>query len=133
MKNPFKSDTEIQQVCIKQKTNRWDDEKLPVMGLYVDSEESAESWGIDPKQQCRDRKTGKYLQFVARSSCIPVKIYRGIDSQDIDIGIVQSETERQAQALIEVQKSKSGSLLWLGICLAMLTLTVCIIVLVVMV
>lgn len=129
MKNPFKKETIYQEVCLLEKTNRVDHFKLPTDTLHMESVDTAEAWGIDSKQQCKDRETGKYIQYISSTSCDPVKIYKGSGIENVDPDLVQSQTEDQSLAFTELNKEKTGSVLWLGICLALLTLTTCIVIL----
>ena len=108
------------------------DERLDVCSIHTESPGSAEAWGLDSDQQCMDRKTGRYLQFISSLSCDPITLYKAADSTTIktDTSLLASQTEDQEMVYIEDGKSKTSGLLWVGICLALLTLTLGIIALI---
>lgn len=118
-----------QDVCLLSETNSVGDERLEAGTTHAESPDTAEAWGLDSNQQCRDEKTGRYIQFISSLSCDPVKIYRSLPVVMANVSLISSQTEDQEMVFTDQGKSKDGRILWVGVCLAMLTLTVCIVVL----
>ena len=118
-----------QDICLLAETNSVSDERLDAGTLHAESPDTAEAWVLDSKQQCKDKKTGRYIQFVSSMNCKPIKIYRNLTQKDIDTSLISSQTEDQELTWVDYGRNKDGRLLWIGICLAMLTLTICIVVL----
>lgn len=118
-----------QDVCLLSETNSVSDERLDAGTIHAESPDTAEAWGLDSKQQCKDEKTGRYIQFISSLSCDPIPIYRESATSAIksNPSLIASQTEDQEMTYIDYGKKKDSRLLWVGICLAMLTLTVCII------
>ncbi len=121
-----------QDVCILPETNSVKDDQLEAGTLHADNIDTAEAWGLDSGQQCKDEKTGRYIQFISSISCTPIQIYfdHGFSRvRKIKTADISSQTEDQEMTFTDRGRSKDGRLLWLGISLAMLTLMVCIVVL----
>jgi len=121
-----------QDVCLMSETNSVSDERLIVGTTHAESPDTAEAWGLDSKQQCRDGKTGRYIQFISSLNCDPVPIYKNVDTKSIktDTALISSQTEDKELVFVETNGSKNSTLTWVGICMALLTLTLCVIALV---
>lgn len=118
-----------QDVCLLSETNRMIDEKLDAGTIHAESPDTAEAWGLDAKQQCKDEKTGRYIQFISSLSCDPIVIYKNPDTAPVkaNTSLISSQTEDQEMTYIDYGKKKDGRLIWVGVCLAMFALTLCII------
>lgn len=118
-----------QDVCLISETNSMNDRHLVAGNIHAESRETAEAWGLDSKQQCKDEKTGRYIQFVSSFSCHPVKIYEGVEINKADVALIASQTEDQELVYVEERGHQDSRVLWVGICLAMICLTTCIVIL----
>jgi len=128
----LKSKKNKQAVCLLSETNSVQDNWLDADILHAESLATTEAWGLDSRQQCKDEKTGQYIQFISSVSCNPVKIYRNggkVEARDTNTALLSSQTEDREMVFIQQGKGHDGRLLWIGICMAMLTLTVCVVVL----
>lgn len=121
-------------VCLLAGTNSAKDDVIDAGTLHAQNYDTAEAWTLNANQQCKDEKSGEYIQFIGSSHCDPIRIYRNHGSQDEDdtnLSALSSDTEDKEMAFLDRGKEKDSRLLWIGICAAMLTLTVCIIALIV--
>ena len=118
-----------QDVCLLSETNSVSDERLEAGTIHAEFPDTAEAWGLDSGHQCKDERTGHYVQFISSLSCDPVRIYRGSEPIKTDTSLIAALTEDQEMTFTDRGRGKDGRLLWVGICLAMLTLTVSIAVL----
>lgn len=123
----FRKKKTRQDVCLITETNRVMDVHLDAGTKHAESEETAEAWGLDSRQQCKDEKTRRYVQFACSLSCDPIAIYRATERVLLksDASLIASQTEDQEMTFIDYGSRKDGRLLWVGITLAALTLTIC--------
>ncbi len=122
-----------QDICLLAETNSVSDERLSAGTIHAESPDTAEAWGLDSRLQCRDEKTGRYIQFVSSLNCDPIPIYKNPDTPAVktNTSLIASQTEDQEMVFVDTTSNRSSTMLWIGICTALLTLTVCVISLVV--
>ncbi len=116
-------------ICLNSETGDAVDVRLNAGINHVETNDTAEAWGLDSSHQCKDSKTGRYIQFVSSLSCDPLPIYSGRPVLTTDMADIASQTEDQELNYVESGNGKSSQLLWVGICCAILSLTLLIAVL----
>lgn len=120
-----------QDVCLIAETNKVSDDKLAVGSIHLECEDTAEAWGLDSRQQCKDEHSNRYIQFIGSLSCDPIKIYRNTNhTVETNTSLTASQTEDKEMVYTEREGSKHTLILWLGVCLSLLILTIAIIALV---
>ena len=114
--------------------NKVEDIKLEAYVTHIESEKTAEAWGMYSRQQCKDESNGRYYQFVSPMSYKPLKIYRGgngskssdksqEESVVDNVAAISSQTEDEEMVFLGNRQSKDSRLLWIGIALAVVALT----------
>lgn len=108
--------------------NRIEDLKLEAYITHLESPKTAEAWAMNPRQQCKDEKTGNYIQFLSPISYKPLKIYRNSNGNkeskvEDNVAVISAQTEDEEMAFLENRQHKDSRLLWLGIILAAVALT----------
>ncbi len=115
-----------QLVCILAETNSVKDAELDASTLHAEYYDTAEAWGLDGCQQCKDATSGRYIQFISNANCDPIRIYQnhGGEVRNVDGALVSSQTEDQEMTFTSQGKNKNGLVIWVGVCVAMITLGV---------
>ena len=125
--NLFKGKS-VQDVCLLTETNSVEDRALESLILHAESPGTAEAWGLDSEQQCRDDKTGRYIQFISSVSCEPVTIYRGADGEkkarDTNTSTISAETEDKEMVYTGQPKGNNGLAIWMAACVTMIVFVV---------
>jgi hypothetical protein len=117
-----------QDVCLLTEMNSVEDRQLDSLILHAESNGTAEAWGLDSEQQCKDEKTGRYVQLISSVSCEPVTIYRGADGKKAARGTntstISAETEDKEMTYTGQGKSGNGIAIWLTACVTMIVFVV---------
>lgn len=132
IKRILNRNTEEQDVCFLTETNRVEDDSYLVSALYAENFDAAEAWGLDSKQQCKDEKTGHYIQFISSLSCDPLTIYGNSghsEARKANVSLVSAQTEDKEMTFTDRGRGHDARLIWVGVCLALLTLTILVMVL----
>lgn len=108
-----RNSTKFQNVCLFPETNNVSDLLLRAGVTDVESEETAEAWGLDSSLQCKDEETGQYFQFISSVICDPIDIFgNGKGLNQTDVSLIASQTEDQEMTFVEQGKNRDWRWLW---------------------
>ncbi len=110
-------------ICLLSETNMVKDSSLEAYTLHAENSDTAEAWGLDSNQQCKDEKTRQYLQFISSLCCTPIKIYRDPNHNGVNRikpSLVASQTEDQELTFIDQGSNKDGKFIWLAAIVSMI-------------